>query len=101
MINNINNMDLIQPAIKDDLQASEREVRNTPKSMIESEGSSGYEGQKKSFSHEKVMTKMSPRLEMSPARRKKLYTTDILEKLHETNGHQLSCESPQPFLLRE
>ena len=47
------------------------------------------------------MTKVSPRLQMSPARRKKLYSTDTLDKPNSSQGHQLSSESPQPFLFRE
>jgi hypothetical protein len=73
----------------------------TPKSMLECEGSSGNEGQKKSLSLEKVMTKGSPSLQMSPARRKKLYSSDTLDKPFGSKGHQLSGESPQPFLFRE
>ncbi len=72
-------------------------MRTAPKSMLEYGGSSGTEGQKKSLSLEKAIKKVSP----SVTRRKKLCSTDALEKPNGSKGYQLSGESPQPFLFRE
>ena len=69
-------------------------MRTPPKSMLEYGGSSGRDGKKKSLSLEKVMKNVSP----SVARRKKLCSTDALDKPNGSKGYQLSGDSPQPFL---